>query len=206
MDAGGYAEDRPWWTPEAVKDIESASYNEGWRSGPRYWTDDRFNHATQPVVGISWYEAVAYCAWLSEKLGKEVRLPTQAEWERAARSSHGKEYPWGGDFDPAKANTKESKLNRTTPVHMYPDGRTPEGVWDLAGNVWEWSQDDRSGGKALTGGAWWNNAKDVGASARNGWDPGSGATTSGFGWFWSSPSLMGSLVLISGFWILVADS
>ncbi|MBP8197662.1 MAG: SUMF1/EgtB/PvdO family nonheme iron enzyme [Chromatiaceae bacterium] len=176
VDAGGYAEDRPWWTPEAVKEMEMWG---DWRSGPRYWTDDRLNHATQPVVGISWYEAVAYCAWLTQALRQagtippdaEVRLPTQAEWERAARSTHGQDYPWGGDFDSAKVNTQESKLNRTTPVNMYPDGATPEGVWDLAGNGWEWSQDDRSSGKALTGGSYYRDAQGVGASARFDWDP-----------------------------------
>ena len=151
---------------QAVKEIER--YYDGWRSGPRRWTDDRFNHATQPVVGISWYEAVAYCRWLSQELGAEVRLPTQAEWERAARSTHGGDYPWGGDFDPARANTEESNLGRTSPVHMYPGGQTTEGVWDLAGNVWEWINDDPG---RLKGGAYWNDAKSATASARYGYVP-----------------------------------
>jgi hypothetical protein len=141
VETGGYDADRPWWTSDDIKDIE------GWRKGPRLWDDERFNKSTQPVVGVSWYEAVAYCAWLTGELRKvgqigqneEARLLTQAEWERASRSNHGREYPWGNEFDPARANTNESKLEQSTPVHMYPDGATPEGVWDLAGNVWEWS-------------------------------------------------------------------
>ncbi len=88
FDAGGYAADRPWWTAEAVADIESWSSNEGWRKGPRLWDDDRFNRATQPVVGVSWYEAVAYCGWLTGELrgkgaigqNEVVRLAQEAEW------------------------------------------------------------------------------------------------------------------------------
>ena len=77
---------------------------------------------------------MAYCVWLTAqlrqkgKIGKkeEVRLPIEKEWERAARSTHGGEYPWGGDFDPALTNSKESDLGQATPVHMYAHGATPE--------------------------------------------------------------------------------
>ena len=99
------------------------------------------------MVGVSWYEAVAYCAWLTEKLQAtgekvEVRLPTVEEWRQAAGPET---YPWGKNFDPANANTKESGLDQTTPVHMYPDGvrrfAPAVEIWDLAGNVWEWTSD-----------------------------------------------------------------
>jgi len=146
-----------------------------WRRGPRYWEDKRFNRPTFPVVGISWYEAVAYCAWLTAKLrskgvipeSHEVRLPTQEEWERAVRGRHGQEYPWGDDtFNASRANTKESDLGTTTPVHMYRDGAAPEGIWDLSGNVWEWNADLRSPTFVyLRGGAWYTDGQRTGASA-----------------------------------------
>ncbi|MFZ1755689.1 MAG: SUMF1/EgtB/PvdO family nonheme iron enzyme, partial [Caldilineaceae bacterium] len=86
FDAGGYDEDQPWWTPEAVADIER--YSQDWRKGPRLWGTERFNRATQPVVGVSWYEAAAYCEWLTGELRESgeigqnsvVRLAKEAEW------------------------------------------------------------------------------------------------------------------------------
>jgi formylglycine-generating enzyme required for sulfatase activity len=134
---------------------------------PRYWDDVRFNRAGQPVVGISWYETEAYCRWLTVFWRKNnkiteaevVRLPTRAEWEAAARNKHGQEYPWGAtDFDPTCANTEESNLGQTTPVDMYLAGRTPDGVWDMAGNVFEWTADwqEQDQDRAwLKGGSWY---------------------------------------------------
>jgi len=183
VEAGGYSEDKPWWTEKAAAELDK--YNEGWRDGPRYWDNADLNRSTQPVVGISWYQAVAYCVWLTAKLrgvrsisaDQEVRLPTEAEWERAARGPHPRplspigrwenEYPWGGVFDPARANTAESKLNQTSPVHQYPHGATPESVWDLAGNVWEWTaQINKDGSVPIRGGSAWNEAKHATASSR----------------------------------------
>jgi len=93
------------------------------------------------VVNITWHDAVAYCQWLSEATGKPYRLPTEAEWEKAARSSDGRRYPWGNEFDQNKCNTKEAGLGTTTPVGQYsPDGDSPYGCADMAGNVWEWTQ------------------------------------------------------------------
>ena len=153
VEAGGYDEDKPWWTKEAVTDLDSQWWN--WREGPRFWGEIDFNRDTQPVVGISWYEVIAYCSWLTmelrnqEKIGskEQVRLPIQEEWQRAARSTHGYDYPWGQNFDSAYANTQESDLQRTSPVHMYPNGASPEGVWDLAGSIWEWLMDMDIDGK-----------------------------------------------------------
>jgi formylglycine-generating enzyme required for sulfatase activity len=111
------------------------------------WEDERWNRPDHPVVGVSWYEAVAYCRWLTEALqaagaldeSEVVRLPTEAEWEKAARGEHARRWPWGDDFDPAWAITGESGLRRTTPVGKYsPAGDSPYGAADIAGNVWEW--------------------------------------------------------------------
>ncbi len=185
--AGGYNLDRPWWTKEVVADIERWSSNEDWRNGPRYRDNPTLNKATQPVVGVSWYEAAAYCQWLTEELRKgnyelrdnrlqpgdpispsaidnsqwQVRLPTVAEWGAAAGTGR-RAYAWEGDFDPKRCNSKESGFGQSSPVHMYPAGATPEGVYDLCGNVWEWSDDDDpTWGKKLRGGAWWTDAEGV---------------------------------------------
>ncbi|MCL4870524.1 MAG: SUMF1/EgtB/PvdO family nonheme iron enzyme [Anaerolineae bacterium] len=106
---------------------------------PEYWDDSRFNHPSQPVVGICWFEALAYCAWLSAQVGERYTLPTEVEWEAAARGTAGRVYPYGRNFDPTLGNTFETHLYRTSPVGVFPGGRTPEGVYDLSGNVWEWT-------------------------------------------------------------------
>ena len=106
---------------------------------PGYWDDSRFNHPSRPVVGLSWFEARAYCAWLSAQTGDAYGLPSEDEWEAAARGAEGRAFPYGPAFDVEAGNTFESHIRRTTPVGVFPGGRTPEGVFDLSGNVWEWT-------------------------------------------------------------------
>jgi gamma-glutamyl hercynylcysteine S-oxide synthase len=104
--------------------------------------------ATYPVRYVSWRDAVAYCQWLtddwraSSKIGaaEVVRLPTEAEWEKAARGTDRSEYPWGKDFEPDRANTGELGLGTTSAVGCFPCGASPYGCLDMAGNVWEWVQ------------------------------------------------------------------
>ena len=96
-----------------------------------------------PVVNVSWDDAVAYCKWLSEKTGKSYRLPTEAEWEKAARGTDGRIYPWGNDWDQTRLNSAEGGPGDTTPVGQYSPvgGDSPYGASDMAGNVWEWCAD-----------------------------------------------------------------
>lgn len=93
-----------------------------------------------PVRYVSWHDALAYCRWLSERTGLLVRLPSEAEWEKAARGTDGHIYPWGDQFNNNKCNTWESGIRTTTPVGKYsPVGDSPYGCADMAGNVWEWT-------------------------------------------------------------------
>jgi len=95
-----------------------------------------------PVVGATWYGAQAYCKWKSFLKQAEYRLSTEAEWEKAARGSLGRRYPWGNEFAKEKCNTGESGIYDTSKIGSFPDGRSPFDCHDMAGNVWEWSQDD----------------------------------------------------------------
>lgn len=115
------------------------AYPEQRLTAPRYWRDERFNGPSQPVVGICWYEARAYCSWLSAQSGMTVGLPTEAEWEAAARGLPARRYAGGDAFHPLMGNTAETRLRQTSPVGVFPAGDTPEGVGDLTGNVFEWT-------------------------------------------------------------------
>jgi formylglycine-generating enzyme required for sulfatase activity len=137
-----------------------------------------------PAVEVSWHNAQDYCAWLTEKMRQSgglkesevVRLPTEAEWEKAARGEYGNEWPWGNEWDASKCNSAESKTGGTTPVGQYsPAGDSPYGVADMVGNMWEWcsslykpypyrSDDGREdvkadGERAVRGGSWVNNRR-----------------------------------------------
>jgi toxoflavin biosynthesis protein ToxD len=94
-----------------------------------------------PAVNIGWDDAAAYCAWLASHTGMPFRLPSEAEWERAARGETHRRWPWGDTFDPGRANTCEAHYGGTTPVDALPDGASPFGIVDLAGNAWEWTSD-----------------------------------------------------------------
>lgn len=101
---------------------------------------------THPVVEVSWFDAVAYCEWLTIKMRERgfdhtIRLPTEAQWEKAARGSDGRIYPWGDKADPNKMNFYETGIVTTSPVGCFPGGKSPYGLHEIAGNVWEWCQD-----------------------------------------------------------------
>lgn len=104
------------------------------------------NQRDHPVANVSWIDAMTYCQWLNNLLKAELpsgivlRLPTEAEWEKAARGTDGREYPWGDEFDKNNCNTSEGRKANTTPVGFYsPLGDSPYGCVDMAGNVLEWT-------------------------------------------------------------------
>jgi formylglycine-generating enzyme required for sulfatase activity len=150
MDDDGYT-NSSYWTAGGFGNYGSQSY---------YWTDPEFRggglpgNENFPVVGINWYEACAYCSWLSAKTGKTYRLSTEAEWEKAARGTDKRRYPWGDVIDEKYANywlSGDSFDNGLTPAGYY-DGSThdgfktqnntsPYGAYDMAGNVWEFCSD-----------------------------------------------------------------
>ena len=118
---------------------------------PKHWDDEKWNLPGHPVVGVSYYEAEAYAKWADK------RLPTEEEWARAARGTDGREYPWGNGFNSEKCNTRESGFGKTTRVTRYPNGVSPVGCYDMAGNVWEWTvSPHKQGGQVLRGGSWYD--------------------------------------------------
>ena len=154
-----------------------------------YDDDKRFNDDEQPVVGVSWFAAVAYTHWLNElqrstindqQATRVFKLPTEEEWEWAA-SGGARKYPWGTTPEPNdKLANYGGKVGQTTPVGSYPDGATPEGLMDMAGNVWEWSEDLFGEGtvwgkeaRALRGGSWHFTTGYLRCVARNYVVPGS---------------------------------
>jgi formylglycine-generating enzyme required for sulfatase activity len=149
----GYQNGR-WW--------QASGFGE-W-TGPGKW-DEQVQHPNRPVTDVSWYEAAAYCAWAGG------RLPTDAEWERAAGGRDGRTYPWGEEVPDEKRANFGMKVGNPTPVGMYPAGVTPEGVTDMAGNVWEWVGDwyERGRERMLRGGAFDRDSRDLRAACRD-WD------------------------------------
>jgi formylglycine-generating enzyme required for sulfatase activity len=110
----------------------------------------------QPIIFVNWFEARLYARWR----GRGCRLPSEQEWEKAAgwdaNSQKKRVYPWGDDFDMARCNTGESRTGKTTSVDAYPAGASASGAWDMAGNVWEWTDslwNEGSEARVLRGGS-----------------------------------------------------
>jgi formylglycine-generating enzyme required for sulfatase activity len=111
-------------------------------SAPRWSKDPKYNCPTAPVVGVSWYEAAAFCRWLTikKKDGYRYFLPTQKQWQAAAAGKNKRKYPWGERWTQGVCNTNESEIDKPSPVGIFVEGRTPvRYLYDMAGNVWEWT-------------------------------------------------------------------
>lgn len=180
-----------------VYEVTNADYKKhlegtGSKRVPRYWDDPNFNQPNQPVVGVAWKEALAFCQW------ENKRLPTEAEWEKAARGKRPIKYPWG-DEEPDKTRLNfNGHIGKTAPVGTYPTGKSDYGVFDLSGNVAEWVGDwhfpeyylfspkenppgpDKGHYKIIRGGNWKNNAEDVRLTYRNATVPKARSKTIGF--------------------------
>ena len=108
-----------------------------------------------PVVLVNHGDAMAYAAWLSERSGRRWRLPTETEWEKAARGVDGRWFPWGREFDAGRLNSHDAGPFDTTPVGRYPDGASPFGLLDVAGQVYEWTATPAGEGRfRVKGGSW----------------------------------------------------
>lgn len=172
IQVGGYHEER-WWTDTGWETRQKAKWIE-----PRYWHQTKWNGAEQPVVGISWFEAVAFCLWLSEATSKDILLPTEAQWQYAAQGQDGLIYPWGNEWGSAHCNNRKNSIRHTTPVYRYEGkGDSPFGVVDMVGNVWEWSLTDYnnhthdvnsvSTRRVLRGGSWYGLRGSAGGMCRD---------------------------------------
>ena len=187
------------------------------RNLPYWWNDLQWGAPTRPVVGVCWHESMAYSRWLGEALQKlgakkldedesqfwqgfasgrlQVTLPTEAQWEKAARGAEGLRWGWGNDWQEDHANTEELNLKETSSVGIFPKGRSPYGLLDMNGNIWEWTHSiwgkdvynaeynypyqaedgrENEGGsdfRVLRGGSWINNNRNARSASRYGDDP-----------------------------------
>jgi formylglycine-generating enzyme required for sulfatase activity len=127
------------------------------RTRPYQWADGHppEGKADHPVVLVSHADAVAYAGWLSEATGQSWTLPSELEWEKAARGPDGRRFPWGDAFDPRRLNSHDAGPFATTAVGSFPDGASPYGVLDAAGQVFEWTRTETRPGRFLVkGGSW----------------------------------------------------
>jgi formylglycine-generating enzyme required for sulfatase activity len=205
--AGGYREQRYWVEAKAAQCWQDGMIKRTFlrriEEGEKEWVEEKantpkdfgepFNLSNHPAVGITWYEAVAFCRWLTERLqetgeirsDQEVTLPTEAQWEKAARGQDGRIFPWGDGFDEAKCNVSETGIGATSAVGIFPAGASPCGAQDMSGNVWEWcrtkwrdsyrepADESLEGDVAwmLRGGSWDGNRDYVRCAVRYGDDP-----------------------------------
>jgi formylglycine-generating enzyme required for sulfatase activity len=131
------------------------------------WADGRppAGREEHPVVLVTWREAENYCAWRGRLRGEPRRLPTEAEYEKAARGEGGLAYPWGNLFEPDKLNSAVNGPGDTTPVGQYVDGKSPFGVLELAGNVFQWTSTKYKHGHMTVKGSAWEDYGGIGRGA-----------------------------------------
>ncbi len=177
-------------------DVADGRWWAGMPADAQKWREQRFPYVNHPREMVTWYQAMAFCRWLSDKLGQTITLPHEYEWEIAARWPDGRFYPWGNEFDSDKANTDEGKIGQTTAVGLYPSGRNDAlKLYDLGGNVWDWCRnrdknldsdmdpnvvDMGRASRVLRGGSWRVDQNDARAAARGGGYPGARNDDFGF--------------------------
>lgn len=168
-----------------------------WREGNSTPEDTAFDGSDLPRTNVSWYEAIAFCQWLDRKVKQWrksgtlppsrvmpyiITIPTEQQWQRGAQGDDGRSYPWGNqEPDKSWCNCHDSNVGKTTPVTQYPKGVSPYGVWDMAGNVWEWclttwSNDDFNEiegheARVLRGGSWYEYKQGLRVKSRNFYGP-----------------------------------
>ena len=180
----GHRRESRWWSTDGRRWLKKEQVRE-----PAYWRNARWNAPNQPVVGVSFWEAEAFCRWAGG------RLPSELEWEAAARGPQGHEYPWGDTWEDGICNSREAGLGVTSPVGLFPRSRSkPYGLEDMAGNVWEWCADfydreESEGLRVVRGGSWVDGAGTPARPTATGSARAGGTTTSGFGWWWGAPGL-----------------
>jgi iron(II)-dependent oxidoreductase len=175
-------------------EITNKQYRNFLNDNPGYeksdsWNDENFNGPDQPVVGVSWYDATAYCNWLSEKTNKKYRLPTEAEWEKAARGNDGRIFPWGNEEPGLNRANFMGQNHRTVSVRENIQGISVFGLMHMAGNVSEWCADwyDKNyyqfsnernpegpangTRKVVRGGSWQDNTFFIRCASRNSYPP-----------------------------------
>ena len=153
--ASGY-KNPEYWSAKGIKWLKDTGYG-----CPEFWDERRWKCPNAPVVGVSWYEASAFCKWLtiSNGDGNVYSLPTEQQWQAAAAGFEQREYPWGNEnIDPGRCNYWDTKIGKTSPVGIFEAGKTPHGLYDMAGNVLEWcfdwyNKDDRLH-RVVRGGSW----------------------------------------------------
>lgn len=206
VSSGGYKTESYWttmgWKWQRGRLVTSSAAQDPL---PAFRDEPRLNQPRCPVVGVSWYEAMAFCGWLSTRDNAQYRLPTEAEWEYAARGADTRRnFPWGEKFERGRANTAEAGFGGTTPVSHFPAGVSLFGVWDMAGNVFEWTLskwganwqelqyvypyrpasdwDDPtgSGARIMRGGSWFNNHPEALCAHRARYLAGSRGSNIGF--------------------------
>jgi formylglycine-generating enzyme required for sulfatase activity len=229
VQAGGYENREYWheaekggiWKHGSVRDF----FDDSGRKGP-FDFGDPFNLPNHPVVGVTWYEALAFTRWLAERLretGKllkdwEIRLPNEPEWEKSARGTDGRIYPWGNEMELDRINCNETGINATNAVGCFSSGASPYEVEEMSGNVWEWTrsldapypypegvqertrrerlEEGVDKPRVLRGGSFIDFEDDLRCAVRVRYDPYGGSGTSGFEW-WRPLSLDSETLYLS---------
>lgn len=175
IEAGGYSNDI-WWTQAGIVHRDEEQWIQ-----PRFWQDTAFMGDDKPVVGISWYESIAFSLWLSHVTGEQISLPTEQQWQRAAQGNTKQIFVWGNHWDGRLCNHNVNKegVGQPSSVRQYEGkGDSPFGVVDMAGNIWEWcltlfetgSHDIHEiGARCLRGASWSNTVIDYYRAINRNW-------------------------------------